>query len=436
MNKLKKLIIIIIIFILIIVTILMLFKNKDDNKMNSENVIEESEEVVLPKDDNGYCDVADFNIFYSVMNSLNKYVDIVKYNENFSIDEEINNENINEENLSVIYMLLDESYKKNNSINLSNIKKYIYEMNENTILIPVQMKVKYGSNINTYILKSYLVTEKIETKFFVIRVDNKNQAFSLEFINNNTENIEGLNILDKDERIEKNDYNSFEIEMVSEEQEMQSYFENYKNLMLYCPEITYNYYLDKEYKEKRFGTLENYERHINNNIDELKDIELDKYLIENDNNETLYVCMDKYQNTYIFNISSVFQYKIKLDTYTIPSDKFLNTYNNSGSQNKVMMNVDKFVMMLNSRNYDSVYKLLDNNFKNNNFASKENFETYMRERFQSHYKVEYKSFEEYGNNVFGQEIDLVDIDNMEKLDLNIIIKLEDGINFSMSFGIN
>lgn len=438
MKDLKKLIfaILFIIFIIIIVMTLIIFLEKQKNN-DGNNVfnIEEGEEIKQEEDANGFIDANDFNICYSVINSLNKCVENIKYNENVNIDDENDD---GEPNLEVIYDLLDKNYINNNKIDLNNIKSYIYEMDENTTLIPIQMKVRYEEKINIYILKTYLVGNSLQEKYFIIRVDTVNQTFSIEFINEKVSDIEKIKIEESDKSIEKNDYNSFSIEMISDGIMMQKYVEHYRNLAINCPEVAYKDYLDEEYKEKRFGTLENYKKYINDNIDEIETVRATKYLVEeNDNNKINYVCLDQYQNTYVFDISTAFQYKIKLDTYTLTSDKFITTYNNSDSKNKVMMNVDKFVMMLNNRDYNSAYELLDENFRNNNFGSKEEFEQYMRNNCPLHYDVKYETFEQKGNNIFTQNVILSSINdnNTDSLKLNIVMKLEEGTDYLISFNI-
>ncbi|MCI8641741.1 MAG: hypothetical protein HFJ59_07780, partial [Clostridia bacterium] len=90
MEKIKKLIILfIIIIIIIILTLLLLLKNVNNkNEINNEEYSENSEEYIPEQDDNGYVDVSDSNLFYSVFNSVNKYIDIMKYNFNTEINEE------------------------------------------------------------------------------------------------------------------------------------------------------------------------------------------------------------------------------------------------------------------------------------------------------------------------------------------------------------
>ena len=449
MEKMKKIIIILIILIVSILILLLLLKNKENiDELTDEEYLEYGEEIVPEKDCNGYIDVSDDNIFYSVVNCVNKYIDIIQYNIDYSIEDnetfiqyDIDKEYLlsiksERQRLEAIYSLLDEQYKKNNNININNVKNFLYKIREDTILIPLQMKVKYGTNINTYILKTYLNDDELNEKYFIIRINNKNQTFSIELISENLDNIEKIKINENEDIIEKNDYNNFKIEIIGPEKIAQNYLKNYIDLSIQYPEIVYDNYLDKDYRDKRFGTLDNYKKYIEDNKEELEYVQITKYLVENtEENKTKYVCLDQYQNTYVFTVSTVMQYNVTLDTYTIESDKFKNTYTSSDNQNKVMMNVDKFIMMLNNRDYNAAYNLLDDTFRKNKFGSEDVFETYMRNKYPLHYKVEYFSFEERGNNIYIQKVKLSDITNINQniIEFTIFMRLEEDTNFVMSF---
>lgn len=437
MESIKKIIIAILIAIIVLIIILIFLINSK-NKMTENNEVlnsNDAQEVIPDKDNNGFEEVTDNNIFFSIIDALSSYIDMLKYNENFSIDEEVSNTSINTQNLEIIYNLLDKDYIKDNNIKLNNIQNYIYNINSDTILIPIKMKAKYGENINTFILETYLTGSYSEKKYFIVRIDNKNQAFSIEFVTDKVNKIEDLKFKENENNIYKNDYNHFEYQIINEDRIAISYLENYRNLSINYPEIVYNDYLDDDYKNERFGSLENYKKFINDNLQELEQIETKKYLLENKGDNSIYVCVDQYKNTYTFTVTSVLQYKVKLDTYSIISEKFLTTYNKSNNNDKVMMNVDKFIMMLNNRDYGKAYSVLDKEFRNNTFGNEENFEQYMRVNYPLHYDIEYNSFNERGSNIFIQEITLTDTkgEYAEKIKFIIIMKLQEGTDFVMSF---
>lgn len=438
MNNIKKIImyIIIIIIILIIILIVLLKRQSNNNQNEIISIEDNGEELVKEQDVNGYKEVDDNSIYYSVVNIINQYIELIKYNENFNIEDEVEDSTEENQNLKIIYEFLDNNYIRKNNISINNIQDYIYEVTTNTIFIPMNMKVKYGLNCNIYILQSYLVDDDIKEKYFVIRMDNKNQTFSLEFINQKIDDIEHIKIEDNDKNISKNNSNNFEIEMIDDGKMAQIYLQHYRDLSLVYPELIYNEYLDDEYKKNRFGSFENYKEYIDKNIDELQNIETVKYSTEiTDNNNINYICIDQYQNTYIFTVSGILKYKIKLDTYTLTSDKFISTYNNSDNQIKVQMNIDKFFMMLNNRDYVSAYNLLENDYNNQNFENEEKFEQYIRNGLPSHYKIKYNSFEQIGNDKYVQNITLLDIMNNDEeyLNIDMIIELEEEMKFKVLF---
>ena len=98
------------------------------------------------------------------------------------------------------------------------------------------------------------------------------------------------------------------------------------------------------------------------------------------------------------------------------------------------MNIDRWNSMLKVRDYTNAYNLLDETFRKNNFDTVEKFENYMRENFPSHYELTYSNYSEE-NGIKIQEVVFKDMDSDEQKSLNIIMKLEEGTDFVMSFSI-
>ena len=193
---------------------------------------------------------------------------------------------------------------------------------------------------------------------------------------------------------------------------------------------------DEEYKKKRFGELEQLMDFVNKNKEELNGVEPSQYLVEFDDNAKKYVILDQYQNTYEFYETATMVYKVRLDTYTIMPDNFKETYDSSNEQQKVAMNIDKWVQMLNTRDYTNAYNVVDETFRNNNWGSEEAFEQYMRELLPLHYDVEYTTYSNE-NSTYVQTINLTDItgETDETINLNIIMQLKDNYEFVMSFSV-
>lgn len=426
-----------------------LSKNNSENDYNDDGqYLEEGKEILPEKDNGGFVNVEDDSIFFSVFNSVERYIYITQYSildldENqydkegnyvdFDVTKlyllDIKNEN---DRLQALYDLFDRNYINSNKISLSNIKQYVSDIDLNTELIPISMKVKYGDNVNTFVLKAYLKSDKLVQKNFIVRVNNKNETFSIEFKNDD------LNTEENQLDIEKNNFNSFEIENITEEESILKYLEYFKKITLKYPQVAYENYFDEEYREKRFGNLENYKKYINDNLEELQYVQIVKYFSDTTTDNNLYyVGIDQYENTYTFTISASMQYKLKLDNYTIPTDTFKEEYKVANSEKKVQMNIDKFIQMINRHDYKTSYNCLVDSFKSNYFKIQEEFENYIKNNFFAHNELKFKNIEEKENNIYACTIQLTDLtgENSEIKEITIIMKLNDNLDFEMSFSI-
>ena len=338
MEKIKK--ILVVLFIIIVVLILLIIfllkrQNQDVNTIVEDDSNEFGEEIILEKDNNGYTDVSDAGTFFSVVDVVKRYEKLCKLNIEYASPEVYINEDEylldiknEEDRKSAIYNLLDNQYVKKNGITIANVDKYVYTIDIDTILLPKRMKVKYGTESNTYIYEVYLIKDKdVQNKYFIVRTNNSSQTFSLEFINQDIGDIIDLNINENNDSIKNMGYNDFEIETMTIDEITQKYFENYKELVMAKPEIIYKDYLEDEYKQKRYGSFEEYDKYVKDNIDQIETSQITKYTTNmTSENKIEYVCMDQYENIYIFDEDSIMQYKIRFDNYTIPTEKFIDTY--------------------------------------------------------------------------------------------------------------
>lgn len=303
----------------------------------------------------------------------------------------------------------------------------------NVPFVPLQMRVKENDRVDQYIV--YGITEK-EEWYFLVTMDGLNATFSVKSIKNNYNNIFDISYPEAENLIEPNENNQYTEVKISDEFLCIQYFNLYKNIASIRPEIAYQF-LEKEYKEKRFGSIENYVNFLNANKEEIQNLELKQYIVNPYEEYKEYVCKDQYGNLYIFDETELMEFTLKLDTYTIPTNNFTKTYASSSEIKKVQMNIDKWVQMLNNRDYTTAYQVLNETFRNNNFGSEESFETYMRYHYPSHYQIEFLESSKQGN-TFIQTIKFKDTTseiNQEKK-LDIIMKLEEGIKFVMSFNID
>lgn len=442
LTKLKKIMIVLfIIIILIFILILKLNKNDQDLSIEEDEVLSnEITEKVQESNDNGFKEIDDPNIFFMVLESLNKYIDVFNYEsmEDYTLEEnpyEIENE---EDKKRIIFSMLDEDYKKEN--NIFSVDDVIFE-NEvmESSIIPIEMKVKYGDRIQIYALHVYVenVNDKnLEEKYFIIKTDNINSTFSVKPLDEEYEKIDMINEDQEIEDIEINDYNQYYIDNISDVSLIKLYMEKYRYMAINYPKIVYNTCFDEEYRYIRFGNVDNFENYIQNIKDEMLEIKIMKYSKNIYDNYNEYIIIDQYNNTYIFNESSIMNFTIKLDNYTIPTDKFKETYINSNDEKKVQMNIDKFFQMLNRHDYRSSYNCLADSFKNNYFNTEEEFEEYAKDKFFSYNKIEFKSCEKAGADIYVFKVKIIDLlDEDNQSEVSIIMQLKDDFDFKMSFDI-
>lgn len=436
----KKLIILISILIVILIVGIVLI-NKSDNTIiteisqeQEENKIEQSlqieEKVVFTQEEK--------ERMYTVEQCVYSYLDFSNVNNSsyFTNNENGDQEKIVNEN-EKIYNVLSEEYIDKNDITIDNLDKFVQKFEEKMLFVPLDIKYINNDNIYKYAIYGYVADTNynfIKNIYIIINLDLTNMTFSVEPLNGNYTDIDDIELLESDlMEISKNDDNNVNYAQSNAEIVAKKYMDYYKKLVLSNPEEAYNH-LDEEYRDKRFGSLEELEKYINNNRDFLLSLQPQKYLLNSYDEYSEYVCMDKYNNLYIFSEYGPLDYKILLDTYTITTDKFKTEYDSADEQNKVAMNVDKWVQMLNNRDYKTAYSVLDETFRNNNWGSVDAFEQYMREKFPLYYKVEYTTFRDE-NSTYIQEIVLSDITGGSdtRATVNVIMQLKDNYEFVMSF---
>ena len=235
---------------------------------------------------------------------------------------------------------------------------------------------------------------------------------------------------------EKYECNEFEFVNVTTDSLMAIYLNKFKTDI--NADITKSYQdLNKEYRESRFSSIDDYKDYINKNYNDIMKAKLSKYKADNTNSDfTVYTCIDTNNNYYLFKESAVMQYDIFLDNYTIPTKDFIEEYNSVSEQKKVVLNIQKFVKALNDNSMYYAYNLLSNGFKNNYFKTQEDFEQYVNDNlFNGNIDVKYGECEEE-NGVFKYNITIINKGNAEeKIEKTIFMKLNKGTDFEMSFNV-
>lgn len=442
MKKLKIIIIIFIIIIVITIGIIIALKHNNDTQPNIEN-LGESEEIMTHanelEEETSSDAVKSSEKFFTVSSCVSQYLDLLNKNYDIYYGYDDNNQYTQIVNpYEGVIDVLSKKYIEDNKITSNNIQNHIQLLENKVIFVPLQMRVMENTNTEKYLVYGMiqnLDNQYISDIYLFVNLCEINSTFSIEPIKNEDKNIYDIDYANEDALIEEKDFNDYIPVKISSEYMCQQYFNSYKNIALAKPEMAYEF-LDKEYREKRFGDITSYTKYLQANQEDLKTLQLSQYLVNGYDEYTEYVCKDQHGNLYIFNEKAIMDFTMKLDTYTIPTENFTKTYQSANAQKKVMMNVDKWVQMLNNRDYTAAYQVLDETFRNNKFGSEARFETYMRQNYPLHYKINDSSFSDEGA-TYVEHIKLIDIttEGSEAKELDVIMKLEEGTDFVMSFSI-
>lgn len=432
MKNVKKVLLILIIISIILVfaicIIEIFLKNEIKNKENLNNKTEEilQENYTINRDEYNAINIAVTN-YIQALNINNTSYDFFKQE---------NNQNIEKQIYKQILNLLSENYKQENKITDENLKDYISIENEQLLFVPLKIKKIMLDNPKTYVAEGIIENFKYESKgikTYIIYIDDVNRTFSVE---PTVKKFDEITNVKKVNNIEKSSNNQYSNKINNNKTIIQDYMILYKRLILSEPELAYELF-DNEYRDKRFGSIEVFKEYINNNREEIKQIELKQYLGEEHENYTEYVAKDKNDNLYIFEEKDILDYTIKLDTYTIPTTKFIETYNNSDDLYKSQMNIDKFFQMINRKDYIASYDCLAESFKENYFKTEKEFENFVKNNFFEYNKIIFESGEQKGERLYAFEITLEDITqkNIEKKKIEVIMQINEGLDFVMSFNI-
>lgn len=438
MNKLKKIIIFFAIVLVIIIIILLIvlvsakqgkatvykegYGNEDEN-YEKNHVIEETVKKVDNKTEY-YIIKKIIDLYFDNINLINAKpsTELEKEDSNFALE--------------TLKGMLSKAYSKEFNVTdkkiLANAEKY---KNCDYTIEDMYIKEK-AAYVATYLVKVNVA--KTGDTYFIIGLDSKNNVFEIycdEYVKKYKYNEEIQKFKDfKIDNIEKNTFNEYSGKVITDKDIAINYFNDYKYNILNNIEKAYNL-LDKEYRNKRFGSLEVFAKYIQDNIDTFRNINIEQYASEINQEYTQYICKDQNENLYIFKENAIMDYTVQLDTYTIATEKFIKEYENSNVKEKVAMNIGKFIDMINNYDYKSAYGVLNKSFKEKYFQTEEKFKQYMKNTYYITNDIDLKDFSnENGIYVYTGIMRNKFYDDADKgKELSIIMKLNDGINFEMSF---
>ncbi len=214
-------------------------------------------------------------------------------------------------------------------------------------------------------------------------------------------------------------------------------YSKYKLYSLHFYEDAYNM-IDNEYKQKRFNDdINNYVEYLKEYNPIIENNELSQYAKNEMNGYTLYTLVDNRDYSYFVKVpNDSVECKFLLDTYTITYDGYNEKYQNMSDSQKAAANMQKFINMLNTKDYSHAYEVLDNTFKNNNFSTLEEFKNYIKRNLYEKNEVINSEVRLYDNYYEGKIYIMNGDDNYSASKvLNIVMQLKEGTDFVMSFNI-
>lgn len=429
----KKIVLIaisIVIIIIVAVGSIIILRNKE--KKEPVYIEKVQEEASQPKETRKQTQI-DESKYYEITQLIRRYYGVLNKNNYMNRD----GESFAEEQAvkESIYDIISKEYIKKKNITVEKIYENVPDINETVTFVPYDMEIIEGMGVDQYIVSGALIymldNDKYSEVKLLVNVDNRNKTFSIEPITND-ENNETNDI----EEIEKNDNNTFEPTIMDNQELAKEKFNNLKLLILRKNEKLYNMF-DEEYRNKKFVNYEGFVQYVEDNYQRLSTMYLTKYKVDELDDYTQYVCIDNYGRYCIFRNKTATDVDILLDTYTIDLPEFIEKYNKAKEQEKVGMNIEKFINAINEQDYKYGYELLDNVFKRDNMPTQQDFENYVKNNMYENNVLEHNEVNKQGN-TFVYELGVKDKNNedAETKGLTVIMQLKEGTDFVMSFSMN
>lgn len=463
--KYLKYIILIVLFIIIVITIILLrMLNKDKPQVYdgpveySETVIELNKIVSNVSIKDYYYDVKSIvEKYYTYLADLNKTEDDIVVYPIDNVDETNtanSGEQIEENNTSAsdiieeektitknaIYSKLNKEFIEKNSITVDNIQEKLGNYKDVVVIIDDMYSVDATETVKIYFVygKAIETESKQKTEFaMMVSTDLKNMTYEI-YPSGYDYNVEkGKELIIDLNEIENRTYNKYKNEIVGNETYCQDLIRDYKNRLMYDIEGAYNS-LDEEYRKAKFENIEAFEKYVKDNYNRLITINIKKYAKDISDNYVQYVLEDRQGREYIFRENATMKYAVMLDTYTIDIPEFIAKYENANTQEKIVLNLNKFMMAINDKDYKYAYSVLANSFKQTNFPTIESFETYARQNFFDKNEFEYGKYSSEGETYYTYAVTISDAtaqENSNTKSKTFIIQLNEGTDFVLSFNI-
>lgn len=383
-------------------------------------------------------------------NRINTYV---------TVEETIKNyiENTKNQNVELVMSVLNKEYISKNNINSNNLSSSTQQYKNITSYKNIEMYEQNSEKFTAYYIKGQINDQG--NVYFEIGVDVNNHTYDIMPITEN-EYTTKISQSEGERTIKRNEYNSIEFKDYDNADIAKMYFDDYLKQMISNPEKAYNL-LDKQYRETKFENYNGFVQYINANREKLEltykmetldnndfekysdyldfklqhsNLGIKKYSIETYESYVQYTCQDAEGNYYIFSAQYPMDYSVVLDVYTTDTPYFKNMYSRSTDQNKAKLNLEKIQEALNNKDYKYIYSKLNATFKANNFATESQFESYMKDNFFDKNQITYTIVEKQGDAwLFNAKLN--NANGKEQKGINLVVKLNEGTEFEMSFSI-
>lgn len=413
MKNLKLIIILLILTVIVLISVISVLTIQNNNYNSSNNLgidndiknNDKNEEII------GDAEKITFNTsvtentskstLYSLSNNINKYFNYIKEGNTTAINELGGNN----------------SYNITNNVNYTIRQAYCTE-NE-------YLSKYYTKGILSIAQGNHTATE--QEVFIILYNSSENKGYKLEIVTEDEYN--NMQELAEDESVNiiEGTYNLYEHEYVDNAKQMQIYLDYYSFQIFNNTEKAYNLLIES-YRNKRFPTKSEFGKYISEKQNELADIELVEYNAEESSSYTIYKGTDENGNYYYIKETSYMEYTIILDSYTMQED-----YSNATTEEKILKNTEKFILMLNSADYTNAYNLLEPTFKQNNFTTEESFISYIKTNWYKRNIISSKKVTDDGWCVVVIKDNLANSSNKMEKQFNLI--LGDGMNFTIEFNI-
>lgn len=446
MEKISRLIIFLIIIVVIIIGILIVLLNKSENINDEDMKIQENDELAernvnwhVETNRNRFYDVKNcISEFYRCYESLNRENLDIKFN-----DTEIDYQTLEKKYSEKLYSMLDKEYINYKNITIDNISEKLGKIEKIEVLIDKIYTKDLENSSYICFVEGRLCGSSSNIKSFkiIVRLSGEGtfKLFLEDYLiekdyNNFFEEMDVTQLSDSE--ITNDKYNTYTSAAITTQEYVNDLFNHYKKTMKYDYEYAYEL-INEDYRNIRFETKEEYIAFAKENRVSMIGSILNTYNQELINDEVQFICEDNYGNYYIFKEIAPFKYTVILDNYTISTKEFEEQYSKKTEIEKVIINIKRFFMGIDDKNYGYSYNVLAESFKKNKYPTKNDFMSYVKQNFFEENNIEYISYEKE-NGLYIYNIKLTDATgkSSEAKELNVILRLNSRMNFEMSFGVN